>query len=74
MQLRPRSRAIATLQNLPARAHAAIAGPLAHAFGSTFLCALALILIALIPAVGMAVAGWRRPLTAPAAVRPVVVE
>jgi MFS family permease len=65
---------LATLQDLPARAHAAIAGPLASAFSSTFLWALVLILVALIPAVGMALSGRRRPLTASAAARPVVLE
>jgi EmrB/QacA subfamily drug resistance transporter len=53
---------LATLQHLPARAHAAIAGPLADAFGSTFVWALALIVIALIPAAGLALSGRRRPL------------
>jgi EmrB/QacA subfamily drug resistance transporter len=65
---------IATLQHLPASAHAAVAGPLADAFASTFVWALVLILVALIPAVGMALSGWRRPVTAPAGARPVVVE
>jgi EmrB/QacA subfamily drug resistance transporter len=65
---------IATLQHLPASAHAAIAGPLADAFGSTFLWALVLILVALIPAVGMALSGWRRPATAPVTGHPVIVE
>jgi len=65
---------IATLQHLPAGAHAAIAGPLADAFASTFLWALVLIVVALIPALGMAFSGWRRPVTAPAGSRPVVLE
>jgi MFS family permease len=65
---------LGTLQHLPAGAHAAIVGPLADAFGSTFLWALVLILVALIPAVGMALSGWRRPLTAPAGTPPVVLE
>jgi EmrB/QacA subfamily drug resistance transporter len=65
---------IATLQRLPANAHAAIAGPLADAFGSTFLWALVLILVALIPAVGMALSGWRRPAAAPVTGHPVIVE
>ena len=65
---------IATLQHLPARAHAAIAGPLADAFASTFLWALVLILVALIPAVGMALSGWRRPLTSPVGSRRMVLE
>jgi hypothetical protein len=61
-----RSGGIATLQHLPARTHAETVAPLAHAFGSTFVWALVLILVALIPAVGMALSGWRRPITAPA--------
>jgi EmrB/QacA subfamily drug resistance transporter len=65
---------IATLQHLPARAHAAIAGPLASAFGSTFVWALVLIGVALIPAVGMAYSGWRRPARAPVDTRAVVLE
>jgi MFS family permease len=65
---------IATLQHLPAGAHAAIAGPLADAFGSTFLWALVLIVVALIPAIGMALSGWRRPLTAKVGTPPVVLE
>ncbi|MBV9603731.1 MAG: DHA2 family efflux MFS transporter permease subunit [Solirubrobacterales bacterium] len=65
---------IGTLQRLPASAHAAIARPLANAFGSTFTWALVMILVALIPAVGMAISGWRRPVTAPVGGRPVVVE
>ena len=56
---------LATLQHLPAGAHAAIAGPLAHAFASTFVWALVLLIVAFIPAVGMALsgrsAGYRRP-------------
>jgi EmrB/QacA subfamily drug resistance transporter len=65
---------IATLQHLPPKAHAAVAGPVADAFGSTFLWALVLIIVALIPAVGMAFSGWRRPVRAPAGAPPVVVE
>lgn len=65
---------IASLQHLPARAHAAIAGPLAHAFATTFVWALVLILVALIPAAGMAFSGWRRPAGAPVDARPVVFE
>ena len=52
------------------RARRAVAGPLADAFASTFVWALVLILVALIPAVGMALSGWRRPLTAPVGGRP----
>jgi MFS family permease len=68
---------IATLQRLPAGAHARIAGPLASAFASTFVWALVLILIALIPAVGMALSGRRSRATqgaARTAVAPVVME
>ena len=65
---------IATLQHLPASAHAAIAGPLASAFASTFVWALVLILVAFIPAIAMAVSGSRRPLTAPVGGRPLVQE
>jgi EmrB/QacA subfamily drug resistance transporter len=50
---------LAALQHLPARAHAVVAAPLASAFASTFVWALAMIVIALIPAVGMALSGWR---------------
>jgi len=65
---------IATLQHLPARAHAVIAGPLANAFGSTFVWAFVLIVVAFIPAAGMAVSGWRRPLGAPVGQPPVALE
>jgi len=65
---------IAALQHLPPSAHDAVVRPLASAFGSTFVWALVLILVALIPAIGMALSGWRRPLTAPAGAQPVVVE
>jgi MFS family permease len=69
-----RSGGIAVLQHLPPTAHAAVAPPLADAFSSTFLWALVLILVALIPAAGMALSGWRRPLTTPAPGSPVVQE
>jgi len=63
---------LATLQqHLSASARAAIAGPLADAFGSTFVWALVLIIVALVPAFGMAVAGWRRPIAAPVGSQPV---
>jgi EmrB/QacA subfamily drug resistance transporter len=58
---------LAALQHLPPGAHAAVVGPLADAFSSTFVWALVLILVALIPAVGMAISGARRPFAAPAA-------
>ncbi len=50
---------LAALQHLPAGAHARIAVPLASAFASTFVWALVLIAVALIPAVGMALSGRR---------------
>ena len=65
---------LATLQHLPASAHASVVAPLAHSFASTFVWALVLILIALVPALGMAVSGWRRPVAARAPGRPVVLE
>jgi MFS family permease len=65
---------IAALQHLPPRAHDAIAVPLANAFASTFVWALVLIVVALIPAVGMAISGWRRPVTAPAGARQIVLD
>jgi EmrB/QacA subfamily drug resistance transporter len=65
---------LATLQRLPPRAHAAIAGPLADAFGSTFVWALVMILVALIPAVGMALSGRRERARGSMGARAVVVE
>ncbi|MFZ1994729.1 MAG: DHA2 family efflux MFS transporter permease subunit [Solirubrobacteraceae bacterium] len=65
---------LGTLQHLPASAHAQIAAPLAHAFASTFVWALALIVVAFIPAAGMARSGFRRPLRAPVGETPVMVE
>jgi EmrB/QacA subfamily drug resistance transporter len=65
---------LATLQHLPASAHAAIQGPLASAFSSTFVWAMVLILVALIPAVGMAISGFRKPLAARVADTPLVLE
>jgi EmrB/QacA subfamily drug resistance transporter len=50
---------LASLQHLPASQHAVIVAPLAHAFASTFVWALVLIVIAFIPAAGMALSGWR---------------
>jgi EmrB/QacA subfamily drug resistance transporter len=50
---------LAALQHLPAGAHARIATPLASAFASTFVWALVLIAVALIPALGMALSGRR---------------
>ncbi len=65
---------ISELQNLPANAHAAIAGPLAHAFASTFVWALVLLIVAFIPAAAMALSGWRSPTIRPVGDRPLVVE
>jgi EmrB/QacA subfamily drug resistance transporter len=65
---------LATLQKLSPNAHAAIAGPLADAFGSTFVWAFVLVLVALIPAVAMAMSGRRQPFTAPAGSVPVALE
>ncbi len=65
---------LATLQQLPASEHAAIVTPLANAFDATFVWALVLILVALIPAVGMALSGWRRPLAAPTGEPIVILE
>jgi EmrB/QacA subfamily drug resistance transporter len=65
---------LAKLQHLPAGAHAAIQGPLADAFSSTFVWALVLILVALIPAAGMAISGFRNPLRAPVGDSPLVLE
>ena len=50
---------LAALQHLPAGAHSRIATPLANAFASTFVWAFVMIVIALIPAVGMALSGRR---------------
>jgi hypothetical protein len=47
------------LQHLPAGAHALVVKPLADAFGTTFVWAFVLILVAMIPAVGMALSGRR---------------
>jgi EmrB/QacA subfamily drug resistance transporter len=63
-----------SLQRLPAAEHAKVVAPLAQAFASTFIWALVLILVAMIPAVGMALSGRRNPLTAPAGERVMVME
>jgi EmrB/QacA subfamily drug resistance transporter len=65
---------IASLQRLPASEHAKVAAPLAQAFASTFIWALVLILVAMIPAVGMALSGRRNPLTAAAGERAMALE
>ena len=44
----------ASLQHLSGGAHAAIAGPLADAFSSTFVWAILLLALAFLPALGMA--------------------
>jgi MFS family permease len=48
-----------SLQHLPASQHALIAAPLAHAFASTFIWALVLLVVAFIPAIAMALSGRR---------------
>jgi MFS family permease len=68
----PRPNGLSAIQKLSPRVHAAIAGPLSDAFASTFVWALVFILIALIPAVAMAISGWRRPLTVAGHGRPVL--
>jgi EmrB/QacA subfamily drug resistance transporter len=65
---------IASLQRMPASEHAKVALPLAQAFASTFIWALVLILVAMIPAVGMALSGRRNPLTASAGEPVMVME
>jgi hypothetical protein len=65
---------LAALQHLPARAHAVIAGPLANAFGSTFIWALVMIVIAFIPAAGLALSGRRAGRHESLTARPVTVE
>jgi EmrB/QacA subfamily drug resistance transporter len=65
---------IASLQRLPASEHAKVAAPLAQAFASTFIWALVLILVAMIPAVGMALSGRRNPLSAAAVERAMALE
>ena len=58
---------IGSLQHLPAAQHVLIAEPLAHAFASTFVWAVALVAIALIPALALALLGRRNRTAAPAA-------
>jgi MFS family permease len=65
---------LAALQHLPARAHAVIAGPLANAFGSTFVWALVMIVIAFIPAGAMALSGRRAGAHGSVTARPLTVE
>jgi EmrB/QacA subfamily drug resistance transporter len=52
---------IGSLQHLPAGQHAVIGTPVAHAFGTTFIWALVLVLVALIPALALALMGRRAP-------------
>jgi EmrB/QacA subfamily drug resistance transporter len=56
---------IATLQHLPASEHAAIVGPLAHAFSTTFVWALVLVAVALVPALTLALLRRRQSLARP---------
>jgi hypothetical protein len=66
---------LAALQELPASRHAAIAGPLAHAFASTFVWALVLVAVAMLPALALAMMrGGRVPATAPVAGTPLAIE
>ena len=58
---------IGSLQHLPAAKHALIAEPLAHAFASTFVWALALVALALIPALALALLERRARTAAQAA-------
>ncbi len=58
---------LGSLQHLPASAHATVATPIAHAFGDTFIWALVLVLVALIPAAALAVMGRRTPASEPGA-------
>ena len=50
---------LAALQHLPPGAHHLVVTPLANAFASTFVWALVMIVIAFIPAAGMALSGRR---------------
>ena len=74
---------LASLQHLPAAQHAAVVGPLAHAFATTFVWAVVLVVVAVIPALAMALMGRRARASAPAsraaeppraAERPLVLE
>jgi EmrB/QacA subfamily drug resistance transporter len=68
------SSGLAALQHLPARAHSVIATPLANAFASTFVWALVMIVIAFIPAIGMALSGWRSGARGPVPGRSLAIE
>jgi MFS family permease len=70
------SHGLASLQHLPAAQHAAIAGPLAAAFASTFVWAVALVVLAIVPALAMALMGRRERVAVPArrAEAPLVLE
>jgi EmrB/QacA subfamily drug resistance transporter len=52
---------LGSLQHLPASAHAAVAAPVAHAFGTTFVWALVLVAIAVVPALALALMGRGGP-------------
>jgi EmrB/QacA subfamily drug resistance transporter len=67
---------LGSLQHLPAAQHAVIATPVAHAFGNTFIWALVLVVIALIPATALALMGRKTgtPSPAPSAQAPVFAE
>ena len=64
----------AALQRLPASGTRGSSRRWRGAFASTFVWALVLIVVAFLPAVGMALSGWKRPLVAPVDARAVVLE
>jgi MFS family permease len=57
---------LASLQHLHPAQHAAIAGPLADAFASTFVWAVVLVVLAIVPALAMGLMGRRGRASAPA--------
>jgi EmrB/QacA subfamily drug resistance transporter len=65
---------LASLQHLPASKHSLIVTPLAHAFASTFVWALVLIVAAFVPAAGMALSGRRSRAGRPMGERAFAVE
>jgi hypothetical protein len=70
------SNGLASLQHLTAAQHEAIAVPLAAAFASTFVWAVALVVAAIIPALALALMGGRErgAVAAPRAEGPLVLE
>ncbi|MFZ0089374.1 MAG: DHA2 family efflux MFS transporter permease subunit [Solirubrobacteraceae bacterium] len=71
--VRPTGGGFASLQHLSGARHAVIAGPLASAFASTFVWAVVLLAVALVPALGMALSDTRARRSA-ASERPLVLE